>query len=399
MRDIQSGQRIGALQDQERTWLKRPQRLAGPQDGQRTLQAAEIERQTGHVVLIDPILRRSSRPEQDRFRTGLDFNAKAVLSDRMRKQDLPRVRTRGRRASGVVSTVLVSAALASGAIAQTTAGPHDSSQTPGDVPEAGHGILHLSAALANESTLLKAGAYWRIVGDHAGQDGTHKVVAESRDAQPTFDLPNGTYVAHLTYGFASQMKRITLAGQAISERMMLNAGALEVKGLLGETPIAPDKLSLSVYVPDRGNPQAKLVIANAKPGQILRLPEGLYHVVSTYLDTVGVGSLIPVSSTNSVINADVRVQAGKLVTVSVRHKAAVLTLKLVNALGGEALANSSFTILTPGGDVIRELIGAYPSLVLAEGDYIAIARHDGKTFQTDFKVDTNTDRDIEIPTK
>jgi hypothetical protein len=73
-----------------------------------------------------------------------------------------------------------------------------------------------------------------------------------------------------------------------------------------------------------------------------------------------------------------------------------MTLKLVNAPGGEALANTTFSVLTPGGDVIRELIGAFPSLVLAEGEYIAIARHEGKTFQTTFNVQSTLDRDVEV---
>ena len=81
--------------------------------------------------------------------------------------------------------------------------------------------------------------------------------------------------------------------------------------------------------------------------------------------------------------------------VTVTRRTAVMTLKLVNDSGGEALANTAFTILTPGGDVIRELIGAFPSLVLAEGEYVAIARHDAKTFQTTFKVSSTLDRDVE----
>jgi hypothetical protein len=56
-------------------------------------------------------------------------------------------------------------------------------------------------------------------------------------------------------------------------------------------------------------------------------------------------------------------------------------------------------VLTPGGDVIRELIGAFPSLVLAEGEYVAIARHDGKTFQNVFKVHSTRDADVEIEMK
>ena len=72
---------------------------------------------------------------------------------------------------------------------------------------------------------------------------------------------------------------------------------------------------------------------------------------------------------------------------------------VVDAHGGEALANTSFTILTPGGDVIREMIGAFPSLVLAEGEYVAIARHNSNVYQTNFKVESTIDRDVEVLAK
>ena len=88
--------------------------------------------------------------------------------------------------------------------------------------------------------------------------------------------------------------------------------------------------------------------------------------------------------------------SGKLIDVTLRHRCATLTLKLVNKPGGEALANTTFTVLTPGGDVIRELIGAFPSLVLAEGEYVVIARHDAKTYQSTFQVQSGMDRDVEV---
>ena len=90
---------------------------------------------------------------------------------------------------------------------------------------------------------------------------------------------------------------------------------------------------------------------------------------------------------------------GKIVDVTLRHRLATLTLKLVNAPGQGALANSTFTVLTPGGDIIRELIGAFPSLVLAEGEYVVIARHDQKTYQATFQVQSGMDRDVEVVAK
>ena len=68
----------------------------------------------------------------------------------------------------------------------------------------------------------------------------------------------------------------------------------------------------------------------------------------------------------------------------------------MGSAGGEAFAGTAFTVLTPGGDVIREAIGAFPSVTLAEGEYVLIARHDGKVHTREFKIESGLDRDIEI---
>jgi hypothetical protein len=270
--------------------------------------------------------------------------------------------------------------------------------------EPGKGTLYLSATFASEGQPIQAGLLWRVFSGRADNDaGTRDLIVESRDAAPTLNLPDGEYIVHVSYGLAGATRRVVVSGQAASERIMLNAGALKITGIIGENPIPPNRLSISVYVPQRGNSQAKLVLANAKTNDIIGLPEGNYHIVSTYLDTVGVRSTNNESpsgnASNSVINADIRVQAGKLIVATMRHRAATLTLKLVNKPGGEALANTNFTILTPGGDVIRELIGAFPSMVLAEGEYVAIARNNGKTYQTVFKVQSGLDSDVEVVAK
>ena len=44
----------------------------------------------------------------------------------------------------------------------------------------------------------------------------------------------------------------------------------------------------------------------------------------------------------------------------------------------------------------REAIGAFPSVTLAEGEYVLIARHEGKVFTREFKIESGLDRDIEI---
>ena len=264
--------------------------------------------------------------------------------------------------------------------------------------------LVLSALMTphDATPIAKGPIRWRVFAEAVDAQGKHALVAQSTDAQPQLKVAPGTYIVHAALDLASAVRRVTVQGQASSERLVLNAGALRVVGTLGDKPINPAKLSISIFVPEAGNSEAKLVLAGAKAGDLIGLPEGSYHVVSTLLDTAGYAGVQKSgvgNKTNSVVAADLKVTAGKLTDATLRHRSAVMTLKLVNDVGGEALANTSFTILTPGGDVIRELIGAFPSLVLAEGEYDASARHDAKTFQTTFKVSSTLDRDVEVLAK
>jgi hypothetical protein len=270
--------------------------------------------------------------------------------------------------------------------------------TEEEKPVAGS-TLRLSAVLTpNDAGAIRSGLVWRIFEDAAQPDGARKLVAESREASFSQPLPDGVYIVHAAFGLAGATRRIVIEGLNVSEKLVLNAGGLKLVDTLGDTQLPAQRLAISIYVPERGNSEAKLVLANARSGEIVCLPEGAYHVVSTLLDT-SQGSQGDNNTTNSVVTADLRVPAGKIIEATLRHRAATMTLKLVKAPGGEALANTSFSVLTPGGDVIRELIGAFPSLVLAEGEYVAIARREGKTFQTTFKVTSTQDRDVEIITQ
>ena len=151
-----------------------------------------------------------------------------------------------------------------------------------------------------------------------------------------------------------------------SESLVVNAGGLVLGGNIGDTLIATDKLRFNIYVPIGNDPEGRLVRGGRPAGTLIRLPEGSYRVVSTYGDS------------NAIQSADLKVDAGRVTEATLRHKAATITLKLVIAPGIEALANTTFSVLTPGGDTIREAIGAFPSMTLAEGEYVVIARNGGK---------------------
>jgi len=259
------------------------------------------------------------------------------------------------------------------------------------------GLLSLSASFGADTQRIMAGLSWRVFRATPEDDGKHTLVAQSVDAAPVFSLPRGDYLVHAAYGLVAGVRRVSIGTSNVSERIPLTAGGLRVVGLLGESRLPPERLSIAIYVPEGQNPQGKLVARDVRSDQVVRLPEGPYHIISTYMDNLTAGA--NAFATNSVVDTDVRVQSGKITEASLRHRAAQITLKLVNGPGGEALANTSFTVLTPGGDVIREMIGAFPSLVLAEGEYVAIARRDGRTHQGTFTVRSGRDRDVEILTR
>ena len=316
-----------------------------------------------------------------------------------------RRRLPGRMKSPVLVAFAMLLAGAGGAAAQTAVPPAQQkgrSAKPAPVEEekpAAGSTLRLSAALTqNDASPIRSGLVWRIFEDAARPDGARRLVAESREASFSAQLPDGVYIVHAAFGLAGATRRVVVEGRNIGEKLILNAGALKLIDTLGDTQLPAQRLSISIYVPERGNSEAKLVLANARSGEVVCLPEGAYHIVSTLLDS-SQGSQGDNNATNSVVTADLRVPAGKVIEATLRHRAATMTLKLVKAPGGEALANTSFSVLTPGGDVIRELIGAFPSLTLAEGEYVVIARREGKTYQTTFKVTSTQDHDVEILTQ
>ncbi len=163
-----------------------------------------------------------------------------------------------------------------------------------------------------------------------------------------------------------------------------NAGGLKLDSVVGDDrPIPPDQVSFEVQQEDE-NGELITVVPSAAPGRILRLSAGTYHVVSRY------------GNINAIVRADIEVKAGKLTEAVMRHTGAEVTLKLVAAEGGEALANTSWTVTTQDGITVNESVGAFPSIILAAGTYTAIAKHQGEIYSRDFTVEPGLAHDIEV---
>jgi hypothetical protein len=265
--------------------------------------------------------------------------------------------------------------------------PSNPAATTASIPPvpAGQVALALSARFGKDAQPISGGLTWRIYGAKADATGNFKLVKEEKSPTPTVVLPAGAYIVHVGFGLATAVKPVDLRGSSVREDFDLPAGGLRIEGKVGDVRIPAGHISFDVYKGSQFEAGDRRPIAErVMTSDVLMVPEGTYYIVSNYGDA------------NSVVRSDIRVQAGKLTDITVTHRAAAITLKLVSDHGGEALANTAWSVLTPGGDVIKESIGAFPRVILAEGEYRAIARNEGKVFEREFKVVTGVDGDVEV---
>jgi hypothetical protein len=262
--------------------------------------------------------------------------------------------------------------------------PPPVAQTAPAVP-AGRVALAVTARYGHDAPLIGGGLVWRVYAAKPDANGVFRLIKEDHAAAPTFVLPPGAYVVHATLGLASTAKAVQLRAETVHEVFDIPAGGVRLEGRVGDVRIPTGQISFEIFAGSQFDTSQRRPIAqNVMSDDVVLLPEGTYNIVSNYGDG------------NSVVRSDVHVEAAKLTDIVVTHRAAVITLKLVSNPGGEALANTQWTVLTPGGDVIKESIGAFPRIVLAEGDYHVIARNEGKTYQRDFKVITGVDGEVEV---
>src|SRR3569623_3660093 len=267
--------------------------------------------------------------------------------------------------------------------------------TPPAVPVAPQatpqGTLSLSARFGKDMPAINGGLVWRIYSDKPGPSGAMLLIREEHAAPPTIPLLPGGYVVHVSLGLVSDVRPVTIKQEETArEPFDLPAGGLRIEGRVGTSKIPQGQIVFSVCRGSQfgvGTGGRKPVAQNVAAGDVLLLPAGIYYLVSNYGDA------------NSIVRSDIRVQASKLTDDVVTHRAAVVTLKLVGEQGGEALANTSWSVITPAGDVIKESVGAFPRVTLAECEYRAIAKNDGKVFEREFQVKNGGDGEVEVLTR
>jgi hypothetical protein len=248
------------------------------------------------------------------------------------------------------------------------------------------GQVTLSALVMEGGNVIDKGLAWSIFGAR-GPDGKPRITATYRDASPSLRLAPGDYLVNVAFGRATATRRITVAPDSQSaEAFILNVGVLRVTALLGNNqPVPPNTVAFDVLADDRDQFGQRIkVIAGARPGRLLRLNSGLYQLVSVYGDA------------NATVQAELTVEPGKLTETTVIHQASRVTFKLVRRAGGDAIADTQWSVINRQGDIVKETAGALPSHLLAPGSYTVNARSQGQTYRRTFAVRAGETTQVEV---
>ena len=257
-------------------------------------------------------------------------------------------------------------------------------QAPANM-KVGEGAIVAQARYSREGAVINGGLHWRVYSDKPDQNGVFRLLKEESNPQPTFVLPVGSYIMHVAFGLASAAKPVQVSGGAAREMFEIPGGGLRIEGRVGNTKIPPSQISFDIYKGSQFEQSERRPLASSVlTSEVVLVPEGTYYVLSKYGDG------------NAVVRSDIRVQAGKLTDIIVTHRAAQIMFKLVSRRGGEALANTDWAVISPAGDTIAESKGAFPRVILAEGEYKVIARNDNMVYQQDLTVIPGVDGEIEV---
>jgi len=248
--------------------------------------------------------------------------------------------------------------------------------------------LILEARLTEKAPTIEKGMLWRIFSTRANGDGKLPVVGSGKGGTASFNLPMGTYLVHAAYGRAGATKRITLGRGGIRESFILNAGGLKLNAIAGGKKIINKDLTFTIFAQNLvENAKPKIIAKDVSADRIIRLNAGTYHIVSEY------------GEINATVRADLRVTAGKLTEATLQHRAAQITLKLVSKKGGEAIADTAWSVVSDQGDIILESNKTFPTMILATGNYTALARNGGQLYSQDFDITAGGDGNVEVLAK
>jgi hypothetical protein len=234
----------------------------------------------------------------------------------------------------------------------------------------GSEAIELAARLHENGGLISLPVSWRLhrlIGNAAGGE----AMFQSEAPQTRVLLPPGDYRIAIEYGFARFSRLVTLdPGRRLFLVFNLNTGAVRILSRIVLEPPVPGFTTAHRVFALSGPNRARLVAENARSGDLLRLPAGLYRIES---------ELRP---GNAVAEAEVAVKPGVLSAVEIDHQAGMVRLTLPQ----HRLGSYAWQIKDADGTLAAEAHGPFIDAVLLPGRYQVRAAADGVLLTGEFHV-------------
>jgi hypothetical protein len=191
-------------------------------------------------------------------------------------------------------------------------------------------------------------------------------------------LPPGQYEVEAFYGTAHLDQGVTLpAGTSLSMNFVLRAGALRILPQL-PFPVSATPPSETRVFAKGGLNDGALVATSTRPGEIIKLPAGIYRIETNFLNS-NVGTA-----------TEIEVKSGMLRSIDIAQEAGLAHLKVS---AGESPAE--WTVTGDNGDMIP-LSGSTIDAVLKPGHYTAQARLNSQTLSASFNVKAGEEQQINL---
>jgi hypothetical protein len=240
------------------------------------------------------------------------------------------------------------------------------------VVEPGKETLSVSARLTTMSVQIARDVKWQVRNE-AGE-----LVLDTTSNELESRLAPGSYTVEAQYGAVAVRETVrVIDGSSVAVSFILNAGGLRVLPALKGISSAELPSKTLVYALG-GIDKGKLIAHTEQPGEMLKLPAGLYRVESR----IGDGNTSAVT--------DVRVRPGKISAVEVSHQAGLARLNFV----GSPESHVTWDIRPIDGRKIASLEGLTHKLALKPGTYLAEAHVNGEILTAKFNIVVGEERDI-----
>jgi hypothetical protein len=232
--------------------------------------------------------------------------------------------------------------------------------------------LELTARLTDDGGLIERAISWSIM----TPSGETIYAGEAPEAAVT--TPPGDYAVSIRYGAVRLNSTVTLLeGNRLMVSYVLHAGAIRILPRV-QNIVAPGAAPDSRIFSLEGRQRGKLVAISTVPGEVIRVPEGLYRVDSSF------------EGGNASASTEVRVKAGRMSAVEIDHKAGLARLSYVGAPDAPVL----WRLVDDRGNPVLATEGLNAHAVLLPGTYTASAQINGETLTATFGIAAGETRDI-----